>query len=334
MKVWMPTVRASSGSDVYTQRLADGLRALGVDVQLDWFPLSTEYRLRRLDVAVPAGTDLMLASTWHARAFPVGPPRVLVALHCVHGDDAGGAGTLAQRLYHRLWVRPIEAAALRSALRVVCISQSTANAYRKVFGRADLDVIHAPVDVDRFQPAPPRARGGPFRLLFVGNLTWRKGADGIDPLARMLGPDFEIWCTGGLRQSAFPISAANVRQTPAPDDAGMARLYRECDAVLCLSRLEGFGYAAAEGSASGRPVVTFRSSSLPEVVLDGETGLLADPGDLAGIAAACRRLAGDEASCRRLGEAGRRYVEERFAPAAVARRHLRLYEEVLATRAR
>jgi glycosyltransferase involved in cell wall biosynthesis len=331
MKIWMPTLRASSGADVFTQRLAGALRSVGLEVVLDWYPLQLEYRLMPSAVRVPPGTDIVQLNSWHASAFRIAAlPRVVVAHHCVHGAAGRAAGTRAQRLYHRWWIRRAEAAALHFADRVVCVSQSTADAYREVFGRADLDVIHSPVDIDLFRPAPPRDHGGPFRLLFVGNLTWRKGADGIDPLARMLGRDFEIWCTGGLRQGAFGISAENVRHTPAAGDAEMARLYHECDAVLCLSRLEGFGYAAAEGAASGRPVVAFRSSSLPEIVIDEETGLLAEPGDLPGIAEACRRLARDESLAQRLGEAGRARVEAQFAPAVLARQYVALYRQILA----
>jgi glycosyltransferase involved in cell wall biosynthesis len=264
MKIWMPTLRASSGADVFTQRLADALRALGVDVALDWFPLRLEHRLLPPRVPAPPGTDLVQMNSWHARAFTAAAlPAVVVAHHCVHGDAGRAASTRAQRLYHRWWIHRAEAAALRSAARVVCVSESTASAYREVFGRADLDVIPSPVDVDTFRPAPARARSGPFRLLFVGNPTWRKGADAIDPLARLLGGDFEVWCTGGLRQSGFALRAGNVRHPPAPDGAGMAALYRECDAVLCLSRLEGFGYAR---TSTMLPSGSFVSTRSPKVL--------------------------------------------------------------------
>jgi glycosyltransferase involved in cell wall biosynthesis len=79
------------------------------------------------------------------------------------------------------------------------------------------------------------------------------------------------------------------------------------------SRYEGFGLAAAEAQAAGRPVVAAAASSLPELVRHGETGLLVPGGHPALLAAALARLLADPALARRLGAAGRRWIETRFS---------------------
>ena len=66
--------------------------------------------------------------------------------------------------------------------------------------------------------------------------------------------------------------------------------WSECRVAVLPSRLEGFGLAAAEAAAFGLPVVATRASSLPEVVLDGQTGLLVPPDDPEGLAAAIERM--------------------------------------------
>ncbi|MDD5658005.1 MAG: glycosyltransferase, partial [Elusimicrobia bacterium] len=71
--------------------------------------------------------------------------------------------------------------------------------------------------------------------------------------------------------------------------------------------------AALEGMAAGRPVVASRVGGLPDLVADGETGLLVPPGDAGALAAALGRLAGEPQFAARLGSAARRRCAERFS---------------------
>jgi L-malate glycosyltransferase len=76
--------------------------------------------------------------------------------------------------------------------------------------------------------------------------------------------------------------------------------------VVLPSLAESFGFAALEAMSLGRAVVASRAGGLPEVVADGETGLLADVGDAASLAAAMRALLRDPGRAAAMGEAGRR----------------------------
>jgi alpha-maltose-1-phosphate synthase len=67
--------------------------------------------------------------------------------------------------------------------------------------------------------------------------------------------------------------------------------YRDADALLFPTRLEGFGYAAAEAMACGIPVIATNGSSLPEVVSHGRSGILCAIDDIRAFAAAARQLA-------------------------------------------
>jgi glycosyltransferase involved in cell wall biosynthesis len=67
-----------------------------------------------------------------------------------------------------------------------------------------------------------------------------------------------------------------------------------------------------EAQLSGLPVVATRHAGIPEVVLDGSTGLLVEEGDVAGMAAAIERLLRDPVLCGHLGEAGRNRVAAAF----------------------
>ncbi len=103
------------------------------------------------------------------------------------------------------------------------------------------------------------------------------------------------------------------------------------DLNLMPSFNESFGIAAAEAMAAGRPLIATSVGGLPEVVEDGETGLLVAPRDSRGLARAAIRVLTDSKLATRLGAAGRERYLERFTFEAFANGMLPLYHE-LATR--
>ncbi len=101
------------------------------------------------------------------------------------------------------------------------------------------------------------------------------------------------------------------------------------DVFAHTARWEGFGIVLLEAMLAGLPVVATRASAIPEIVVDGETGLLADPGDAAGVAAALDALLADPTRRRALGEAGRRRAREEFSVSRMTDRTLAVYERIL-----
>ena len=96
-----------------------------------------------------------------------------------------------------------------------------------------------------------------------------------------------------------------------PDEELHAQL-SACDVFVLPSRKEGFGIVFLEAMAYGKPVVGGAHGGTPEVIRDGETGLLVRHGDVPGLAAALIRLLSDPHERRRMGEAGRQLVKQRF----------------------
>src|SRR5207249_5748052 len=88
--------------------------------------------------------------------------------------------------------------------------------------------------------------------------------------------------------------------------------------VVCPSRREGYGVAARQAMAYGRPVVATAVGGLADAVVDGETGLLVPPNDPSALRAGLERLLGDAALRRRLGEAARRRAVELYGLEAAA----------------
>jgi len=97
--------------------------------------------------------------------------------------------------------------------------------------------------------------------------------------------------------------------------------------VFCLpSSAEGLPLVVLEAMAAGKPVVAAAVGGVPELVVDGETGLLVPAGDLDALQRALTDLLADPERARRLGEAGRARVRASFSATAASERILKIYE--------
>ena len=186
-----------------------------------------------------------------------------------------------------------------------------------------------------FVPAvtvPPDA----LRLLFVGRLEARKGIDVLVAAAERLlprFPDLYLDIVGddtlrgpeGLSHRARfetdPASAAirdRVRFHGEVSEEALRGFYRACDIFVAPSRFESFGLILLEAMMFAKPVVCCRAGGMPEVVIDGETGLLAEPGDVSSLEQCLTRLIQDAGLRQRLGAAGRGRYETNFMPERMA----------------
>ena len=125
----------------------------------------------------------------------------------------------------------------------------------------------------------------PPHVLFVGRLSEEKGVLELVEAARDL--PLVVVGDGPLRER---VPGALGFVPPAPSSA--AYLDRAA-VVVCPSRREGYGVVAREAMAHGRPVVATAVGGLVEAIVDGESGLLVPPGDVAALRAALERLLGD-----------------------------------------
>jgi glycosyltransferase involved in cell wall biosynthesis len=190
-----------------------------------------------------------------------------------------------------------------------------------------------PVDVSVFAPGEVRASD---RLLFVGRLTPQKGVDVLLRAFAELPREVSIDIIGdgpeadNLRMVANTLHLRDrVRWHRAMPQAALVEFYRGATAVVVPSVDEGLGLVAVEAHLCEAPVVAFDSGGLRDVVVDGETGVLAREVSARALTAALSNLLRRPDKGASLGKTGRLRALERFAPDVVARRYAAIYREAI-----
>ncbi len=177
--------------------------------------------------------------------------------------------------------RNFDRAAARKVDRYVANGAITRERIRRFWGR-DADIVHPPVDVERFTLGEPGEH-----VLFVGELVRHKRPDVAIEAAVAAGRRIKVVGDGpelGRLRERYGRDAEFMGRV---GDDRLATLYAEA-AALVVPNVEEFGIASVEAQAAGRPVVAVDAGGARETVLAGRTGLLVPDGDPAALARALR----------------------------------------------
>ncbi len=346
-----------SGGEVQVFLLMEGLRARGHRNVLLSPPGSRsagEAARRGLEArAVPMRGALDLPAVLRLKRALLGARVDLVHLHTGRATWLGGlaarwaglAAITTRRQDRALARSPRTRFVYRSLVRrAVAISPAVAR--RLLAGGVDPGrLVTIPSSVDPAQLRPRRTRAevraelglgaDDFVVLTLAALVARKGVDLLLEACARTGQPCTLLVAGEgperarLEAQAQALGASErTRFLGAREDK--AELLEACDVFALASRAEGLGVAALEAMARARPVLATRVGGLAEAVVDGRTGLLVAPGDVAALARALRSLQDDPALRARLGAAGPRRLQEGFAAEQMVAAYERLYREVLA----
>jgi starch synthase len=216
-------------------------------------------------------------------------------------------------------------------------------------------VIHNGIDASVYRPETSeetlRKHGVdpavPYAV-FVGRVTRQKGLSHLLAAALQLDPDHQlVICAGAADTPELAVEVAGLAARVRERRGRLAwiegilprteviHLLTAARVFVCPSVYEPFGLVNLEAMACETAVVASRVGGIPEIVVDGETGLLvdydeADPDGFArGLAQAVGRVLRDGQLAARMGEAGRRRVLELFTWSAIADRTVELYRSVL-----
>jgi glycosyltransferase involved in cell wall biosynthesis len=207
---------------------------------------------------------------------------------------------------------------------------------------APVHVVHCGIDTDFYSPeshAPPRT--GPVRALCVASLREKKGHRVLfEALAHEAGAlsrvELDLVGDGPLRAELERLAAdlgltSRIRFHGDLTEHVVADMLQAADIFVLPSVIErngdteGIPVALMEAMAAGLPVVTSRLSGVPELVRDGETGLLADPGDVPGLADRLTELLADPAAAVARAVTARDLVEREFSLASNSARLATLF---------
>jgi starch synthase len=337
-------------------------RADGVLRHRPWSALdgaNDALRTFSVDLAMAAaleGRELVHSHTWYANLgghlakLLYGIPHVMTAhslepLRPWKAEQLGGGYELSS------WA---ERTAIEAADAVIAVSGAMREDILGCYPALDPDkvhVVHNGIDTSLYRPdhgtdALDRIgldRSRPY-VLFVGRITRQKGVPHLLRAVRDIDPAAQVvLCAGApdtpeidqefrelfgelsrVRDGVFWIP----KMLPRPE---VIQLLTHAALFVCPSVYEPLGIVNLEAMACGTPVVASAVGGIPEVVDDGRTGLLVPAGDgfEAGLARAMDFVLSDPEAARRMGEAGRERAVGEFGWDAVARRTVRLYEEIL-----
>ncbi|QSR24915.1 glycogen synthase [Nocardioides aromaticivorans] len=321
-------------------------------------------RVFSTDLAMTAaceGAAIVHSHTWYAAMaghwakLLYGVPHVITA-HSLEPDRPWKAEQLGGGYALSSWA---ERTAYESADAVVAVSRAMRDDVLRAYPAVDpsrVHVIHNGIDADLYHPDPSRAtldRLGvdPDRpyAAFVGRITRQKGVAHLLRAALDFAPELQLVLLAG---------AADTPELKAETDAAIAELHARRTGVFVVSEMlppgdvrqvlshalffccpsvyEPLGIVNLEAMACGTAVVASRVGGIPDVVVDGETGLLVDydpaaPEDFErGFAAAANTLVADPGRARALGAAGRARATDAFGWEPIAARTVELYSSLLA----
>jgi glycosyltransferase involved in cell wall biosynthesis len=153
-----------------------------------------------------------------------------------------------------------------------------------------------------------------LRLLYVGRLIFNKGLFELFEASRVLlseGLKFRIVVAGdGSRREEIKAKAEELGMIDKVDFPGwvaidkLKDIYRSCDIFVFPSYTEGMAKAVTEAMSNGLPVIATSVGGLPDVVADGQTGILVQPKDVASLREAMRKLIMDGQLRKRMATAG------------------------------
>ena len=329
--VVLVTSNARRGAEVFGSQLADGLAERGWHVEL-WALGPAPSGGATIDAQVlsssVSGLNRSLVSTLRSRLVAERPDVVLANGGATLRYAAAATTTMRRSPYlvygsigePMYWVRSrLHLLLLRAQLKRCDAVFAVSDATRRQL----VDEVGVPgdrVEVASTGVSPRWARlstdpsAPPFRVVWVGSLTSEK-----DPLmaraafaAARLGSDAELRFVGDgpLRSAVDGGSPPGVSSVGSVEDIAPHLQWAKC--LVLSSRTEGLPGVVLEALGAGLPVVATDVGGVSDVVIDDETGLLVEPGDIEAMARALERLDSDPALRGRMGDAGRKLIGERY----------------------
>lgn len=156
MKIWLPYIKGSSGTDTFTERLSESLISAGHQAVLSQYPHWLQYAPWFLKaISPPENCDVILTNTWNGFAFKrQGIPMLSVEHLFVLDPALSPYKSIMQSVFHKTLVLWFEKLSNMAADEIIAVSHYTAKVYDEYFGGQRPTVISNGIDIDFFTPSP------------------------------------------------------------------------------------------------------------------------------------------------------------------------------------
>jgi glycosyltransferase involved in cell wall biosynthesis len=267
---------------------------------------------------------------------------LLLQIHVIPDSRSMLSSAVSALYYESLW---------KLTLKTACKIIVPSRAYRSLMlghglSSQKVSVIPYGVDTDVFHPDN---NGDQFRkkhgcegsrvILTAGRLNYQKGLHVLIealPLIKKELQDVKLVIVGDgeerprLKKLAQTLDVAeSVVFTGSLHHEDLPQAFASADVFVLPSFFESFGITLIEAQATAKPVVATRVGGIPEVVMNGESGTLVEPGKPNKLANAIITILSDRNMAVRMGRKGRKHVEENFSWCATIDKVAKLYEESL-----
>ena len=267
--------------------------------------------------------------------------KLIATVHSLEPKRPWKREALAEAYNLSLW---LERTGLEACDAVIAVSKAMKRDLVEVYGIEEdkIAVIYNGIDETRWRPIVDEKILKKYHIkkpyiLFVGRLSKQKGIFNLLKAFKLLSDKASLVLVTGKPDERKVVDefekAINevgnvVWINKMLKDEELIPLYTMASVFVCPSIYEPFGIVNLEAMATETPVVAFKTGGIPELVVDGETGILVRPGDVKELANAIEYVLKNPEIGKVMGENGRKRVLQYFTWSKVARETLKLYEKV------
>ena len=330
-------VPAATGVRRVVSASIPGLARLDLDFQALRAQLAAAWWVRRRLKPIVADFDLIHFYTQNAALLSVkmmrGRPCV-ISLDTTNTENAYRIPSRAPARFTPLAIRasqPCEQRVYRSADHIVANTAWAARSLRQVYDVDAGKLTTMPFGIIGPEAVAERSDDRLPTIVFVGRQFKAKGGDLLlDIFRRRFTGRAELVLV--TQEPVAPTDGVTVIDDMQQGDARLWEILADADIFAFPSSIDQAPNAIIEAMAAGLPVIAVRTSGIQEMVVDGTTGVLIEPGDIDGLGAALDRLIDDGDRRRSLGAAGRQRFEQRYDARRATDALLDIFRTVIADR--
>lgn len=303
-----------------------------------------------IDVAMvkdPITSDIVHCHTWYT--FMAGflakmlyDIPLVVTIHSLEPLRPWKEEQLGNGYHLSTWM---EKTGVEAADRIIAVSNDSKKDIMKCYNVPEdkIEVIYNGIDLNQYKKTDSNIARKKYGIdgryiLFVGRISRQKGIIHLIDAVKYLPQDVKVVLCASTPDTEEIKMEMEEKVKLYPNiiwidkmvtKEEIIELYSNAEVFVCPSIYEPFGIINLEAMACNTPVVASATGGIKEVVVDGETGFLVEPGNPEDLAEHIKKLLDDRELAATFGANGRKRVEEMFSWESIAKKTYDMYEDVI-----